>query len=107
MGSAADMETPELEGPSPASHISSFFRFLLILGNKLKIPTDFFQVFQKAARLDFRWAFLCRDQECVWPGQGGVSFPWSVGHPCFLLSGKVPSRALYHLPQPSVLPALS
>lgn len=54
MGSAGDVETPELEGPSPASHISSFFRFLLIVRNTLKIPTDFSQVFQKAARLDFR-----------------------------------------------------
>lgn len=62
---------PRAGGTLPASHISSFFRFLLILGNKLKIPTDFFQVFQKAARLDFRWACLCRDQECVaGPGRG-------------------------------------
>lgn len=60
------------EGPSPASHTSRYFRFLLMVKDTLKILTNFSKAFQKGAKLDFRWAFLCWDQECVRQGWGAA-----------------------------------
>lgn len=40
--------------------------------NTLKILTNFSKAFQKGAKLDFRWAFLCWDQECVRQGWGAA-----------------------------------
>ena len=48
------------EGPSSASHTSRCFRFLVIIA-ALEIPTNLSEVFRKAARLDFRRVWFCRD----------------------------------------------
>ena len=97
MGSAGDVETPEVEGPSPASHISSFFRFLLIVRNTLNrllsgVPED--------SQVRLQTGLSLQGLRVCVAGPGGRC-------PSFLLSSKVPSRALYHLSQPSALPALS
>lgn len=60
----AHLGTPVPEGPSPDSHTSSFFRFLLMAKDALEILPSFSKVFRRAARLDFRWIFPCKDKVC-------------------------------------------